>query len=512
MKDMDSRIIGSETWCIDDVVSVAFLKTPIALSDDTAWRSRIEKGAALLQDMWQNDKPVYGVTTGYGASCNVSISKELLHDSPIQLTRFHGCGMGQTLSEPHTRMVMIVRILSLSQGWSGVRTEVLQKLVDLLNLGVIPVIPEEGSVGASGDLTPLSYIAAVLIGERRVAYEGTVQDTADVFKKLGITPLELLPKEGLALMNGTAVMTGLACAAVSRAEYLLRLASRITVMTVEAAHGNRNHYSPKLFSAKPHPGQQQVAGWIYDEVHERPVGDASYTLQDRYSLRCAPHVLGVLADSLVWIREHVEIEMNSANDNPLIDPETGDVLHGGHFYGGHIAFAMDAMKTAVANVADLLDRQVAVITDVHANNGLPANVSGAEGERKQVNHGFKAVQIAVSAWTAEALKLCVPASIFSRSTECHNQDKVSMGTISSRDALRVLELTEQVAAATLLIMQQGILIRLKRGEVLRENLHPDVAAFCDEVAEIFPFMDEDRPLEDTLRTVVDRIQNQAWTF
>ena len=506
------RIIGSASWSIEDVVQAAFSDEHLCLSEDAEWRGRIEKSADLLRELWEREETVYGVTTGYGASCNVSIPQHLLHELPAHLTRFHGCGTGNFLSPVAARMVMIVRILSLAQGCSGVRLLVLEKLVELLNKNVIPVIPEEGSVGASGDLTPLSYIAAVLIGERRVWHNGQIEEAVSVFNKLGIEPISLLPKEGLALMNGTAVMTGLACHAFVRAQYLLRVASRVTVLAVEALHGNRNHYSPALFKKKPHPGQMQVADWIYNEVHERPVGDASYTLQDRYSLRCAPHVLGVLGDALVWMREHMEIEINSANDNPLIDDEDGAVLHGGHFYGGHIAFAMDALKTAVANVADLLDRQVALITDVNVNHGLPANLSGAEGDRAFVNHGFKAVQIAVSAWTAEALKGCMPASVFSRSTECHNQDKVSMGTIAARDALRVLELTEQVTAAAMLIMQQGVMIRLRTGALERDQLHPDIATFCETLAETFPFLDEDRPLDRTILNVVQQIRDQAWTF
>jgi histidine ammonia-lyase len=200
----------------------------------------------------------------------------------------------------------------------------------------------------------------------------------------------------------------------------------------------------------------QVAAWLRKDLAIDAPTAPLHRLQDRYSLRCAPHVLGVLADSLNWLRSFIEIELNSANDNPIIDAEAERVLHGGHFYGGHIAFAMDSLKTLVANVADLLDRQLALLVDVRYNHGLPSNLSGAPADRAMLNHGFKAVQIGTSAWTAEALKNTMPASVFSRSTECHNQDKVSMGTIAARDAIRVLELTEQVAAATLLAANQGV--------------------------------------------------------
>jgi histidine ammonia-lyase len=233
-------------------------------------------------------------------------------------------------------------------------------------------------------------------------------------------------------------------------------------------------------------------------------------LQDRYSLRCAPHIIGVLADSLPWLRTFIENELNSANDNPLIDGADERVLHGGHFYGGHIAFAMDALKTAVANIADLLDRQLALLVDIKFNHGLPANLSGASAARAMINHGFKAVQIGASAWTAEALKQCMPASVFSRSTECHNQDKVSMGTIAARDCLRVLELTEQVAAAVLLAAAQGIELRSRQGDIDNEQLAPALRVMQDQVFEHFEFLTEDRPLEATLRRFIELIQAQHW--
>jgi len=232
-----------------------------------------------------------------------------------------------------------------------------------------------------------------------------------------------------------------------------------------------------------------------------------HRLQDRYSLRCAPHVLGVLADSLPFLRQLIETELNSANDNPLIDPDAGRVLHGGHFYGGHIAFAMDSLKNLIGNVADLLDRQLALLVDARYNHGLPGNLSGAPPETAMINHGFKAVQIAVSAWTAEALKNTMPASVFSRSTECHNQDKVSMGTIAARDALRSLELTEQVAAACLLAANQGLWLR----QGIEPRALPD--AMSDMHAGLlqqFPPVIQDRALDTELHQCIQRIRAQQW--
>ncbi|KAG9323277.1 hypothetical protein KVV02_006300 [Mortierella alpina] len=238
----------------------------------------------------------------------------------------------------------------------------------------------EGSVGASGDLIPLTYLAAVLIGEREVMYEGKLCEAGEVLAKLGIEPLVLAPKEGLALVNGTAVMTGLAGLAWRRADYLkTRLACRVTALTTIALNGRSDHFDPRLFNTKPHIGQAEAAAWIRVDLSGR-ADDSAQRVQDRYSVRCAPHIIGVARDALGWIRRDMENELNSANDNPLIDPDNGCVLHGGNFYGGHIAFAMDALKTAVANVADLLDRQLALLVDSKFNHGLPLNLSGSVGE------------------------------------------------------------------------------------------------------------------------------------
>jgi len=500
---------GHRALSLEDVVAVA-KGAKAKLKESHDYQSYIQKGANFIDSLLNEEGVVYGVTTGYGDSCTVTVGLDLVHELPLHLTRFHGCGLGEILSPMQARAVMACRLSSLAVGKSGVSYELLQRIETLLNLNVIPVIPEEGSVGASGDLTPLSYLAAVLVGERDVIYEGVRQPTADVYAKLNITPLRLRPKEGLALMNGTAVMTALACLAYDRAQYLSRLASRITAMASLTLKGNSNHFDDILFAAKPHPGQNQIAAWIREDLnhHEHPRN--SDRLQDRYSIRCAPHIIGVLQDALPFMRQFIETELNSANDNPIVDAEGEHILHGGHFYGGHIAFVMDSMKNTVANIADLLDRQMALVMDPKFNNGLPANLSASTGTRRAINHGFKAVQIGVSAWTAEALKNTMPASVFSRSTECHNQDKVSMGTIAARDCMRVLQLTEQVAAAALLAMTQGINLRVSQGELCHSSLTPSVAKTLEQVKADFELLTEDRPLEPVLRQTVDKIQHGLW--
>ncbi|KAF9567467.1 hypothetical protein EC968_003230 [Mortierella alpina] len=414
--------------------------------------------------------------------------------------------MGEYLDADATLAVMVARLNSLAYGYSGVRWQLLDKLKQLINERVLPCIPAEGSVGASGDLIPLSYLAAVLVGEREVMHEGKLCEAGEVLGRLGIAPLVLAPKEGLALVNGTAVMTGLACLAWRRADYLTRLACRLTALTTIALNGRSAHFDPRLFKAKPHVGQAEAAEWIRLDLTGR-ADDSAQRVQDRYSVRCAPHIIGVARDALVWIRYDIENELNSANDNPLIDPDTGCVLHGGNFYGGHIAFAMDALKTAVANVADLLDRQLALLVDSKFNHGLPLNLSGSVGGRAAINHGFKAIQIGASAWTAEALKLTMPASVFSRSTESHNQDKVSMGTIAARDCLRVLTLTEQVAAAHTLATVQAVTLRLRDPAV--SPVPSVLEKFMHEIRTHSAFVEEDRPLDMDLHAIARWIRQGA---
>jgi len=493
---------------IEEIVAIAEKSAAASLSAAPEFCGLIARGANFLDRRLAEEGVIYGVTTGFGDSCTVAIVPELIAELPRHLYTFHGCGLGAHFTPSETRAVIATRLTSLCKGFSGVSVELLEQLIRLLARDVLPAIPCEGSVGASGDLTPLSYLAAVLCGEGEVLRAGAVVASASVLAEAGIAPLCLRPKEALAIMNGTAVMTALACLAYARAEYLTRLATRISALASFALDGNAEHFDAMLFSVKPHPGQQAVAAWLREDLPIQQSVANGKRLQDRYSIRCAPHVIGVLADALPWLRSYIESELNSANDNPIIDAANERVLHGGHFYGGHIAFAMDSMKNAVANLADLLDRQMALLVDSRYSNGLPANLSGVEGPRAVINHGLKALQISVSAWTAEALKLTMPASVFSRSTECHNQDKVSMGTIAARDCARVLELTEQVAAGLLITVRQAVWLRCRLNSAVSPS--PALQATVDALSADIAVIEEDRRLEPDLRLLLERIRGRAW--
>jgi len=494
---------------LEDIAAIACGEARAVLSRDAAFVRRIEAGADFVARLLAEDGVVYGVTTGYGDSCTVSIPPALVAELPRHLYTYHGIGAGPLLAPEQVRAVLAVRLQSLAQGVSGVSYALLEQLAALLAHDILPLIPSEGSVGASGDLTPLSYVAAVLCGEREVWFQGRQMPAAQALAAAGLQPHRLRPKEGLAIMNGTAVMTALACLAFPRAARLSRLAARLTAANVAASAGNAHHFDERLFAVKPHAGQQRVAAWLRADLIDNPAERNSQRLQDRYSLRCAPHVIGVLEDALPWLRSLIENELNSANDNPLIDADEERVLHGGHFYGGHVAMAMDTLKTAVANVADLLDRQLALLVDTRFNHGLPSNLSGAVGERAAINHGLKALQISVSAWTAEALKQTMPASVFSRSTECHNQDKVSMGSIAARDALRVLDLSEQVVAGLLISARQGLGLRQRLGGL---QLSVPLRGWFEQLCALLPLIEEDRALDAELQLLLGHIRDPHGAF
>jgi histidine ammonia-lyase len=506
-QDTEAVVFDGQPLDIEAIDAIAHGRRRAGLSTDQRFRERIDAGARAVLQLLADDGVIYGVTTGYGESCTVPVPPAQIAELPHHLYAYHGVGMGRLLDAEETRAVLAVRLASLCQGMSGVRHALLQQIEVFLRHDILPCIPAEGSVGASGDLTPLSYVAAALCGERDVLWRGRRMPAKEALEQVGVEPLALQPKEGLAIMNGTAVMTALACLAWQRARRCSRIATRLTALNVFATAGNPHHFDALLFDAKPHPGPRAVARWLRrDLACADAEGRNPARLQDRYSLRCAPHVIGVLEDALPFIRSLIENELNSANDNPLIDPESGRVLHGGHFYGGHVAFAMDSLKTAVANVLDLLDRQLALLVDSRFSHGLPDNLSAAPADRSAINHGLKALQIAVSAWTAEALKLTMPASVFSRSTECHNQDKVSMGTIAARDCQRILDLGDQVLAAMLIAARQAVTLRLR---IDGGSLPPVLSDTQAWLAAQIPLVVEDRALDQDLMRLMQALRDDS---
>jgi histidine ammonia-lyase len=499
VQDRSVITVSTAPLTLEQVLAVARGQASVVLDDSPGFQKHLQASVQLLDKLIRDGRVIYGVTTGFGASCETPVPTDLSAQLATNLVRFHGCGTGRFLDEIETAAVMVVRLVSLTQGRSGVRPLLLELMCQLLNHRIFPRIPAEGSVGASGDLTPLSYIAAVLMGEREVLVDGQTQPALAAMSAAGLKPIQLRPKESLALMNGTSVMTGLACLAYDRAKKLARWAAALTAMSSDVLRGNPEHFDDRLFLAKPHPGQRACAKWIAEDIHySSRESKHDGRIQDRYSVRCAPHVIGVLLDCLPFIRTLLETEINSSNDNPLLDPATGEVLHGGNFYGGHPCMAMDMLKIAVANVADLIDRQMALICNPVTSNGLPADLVLRRGNDQSSHHGFKAMQITASALTAEALKGTMPASVFSRSTESHNQDKVSMGTIAARDALRVIELTETVLAVVQLALCQAVDLRSGKGCHARgRQIHQAVRKFA-------PINDADRRQDLDIQQLLEK--------
>jgi histidine ammonia-lyase len=503
--ESDDLTLNGQIISLDEILSVAKSKRRVRIGADGAFVRRMERSQVMLSEAIERDIPVYGVTTGYGKSCGKRLPKDkVLRQNGASPLHFHGCGTGEPLGIEETRSAMLCRLLCLARGYSGVSLPLLEQIAAFLNCGITPVVPCEGSVGASGDLTPMSYVAAALAGDREVFYRGKRMSAADAVKRAKLTPYAFRMKEHLSMMNGTSAMTGIAVTAVERAGRILDAAVCATALTVHALKGKAHHFHPVIGQVKPFPGQIRIARKLTHLLSTQAdlsnlEENSPESLQDPYSIRCTPQIAGVLDDALRWISDWVTTEANSSNDNPIFDPETGLPLMSGNFYGGHMAFAMDALKSAVASIADMSDRQVTLLVTPQYNRGLPADLVGVAGEEAFFHYGFKAMSLSASALAAEALKNCTPAGAFSRSTESHNQDKVSMGTIAARDAARICSLTERVAAIHLIAAAQACELR---GNI---RLRPRLESLLKGVREIVAALREDRPMDKDIQRMVQAI-------
>ncbi|MFP4474628.1 MAG: histidine ammonia-lyase [Desulfatibacillaceae bacterium] len=501
----DRTLVVSDAVCdLADVVAVAEGRAAVKVSDGAGFLEKLRASCRVLDSYMDAGKPVYGVSTGYGSSCGNRPAPEHVRELGENLIRYHGCGAGEPLAVPQVRAAMLCRLICLAKGYSAVSPQLLQRIADFLNHGITPVVPCEGSVGASGDLTPMSYIAAALVGDRDVMYRGRRMPAADAVKQAGLAPYTFQPKEPLALINGTSVMSGIGALASARARRVLTAAQAACALSVHALAGHGHHYHATIFEAKPHVGQARVAAALRGLLETgQPVPEAMdpTCFQDPYSLRCAPQILGILADGLDWIESWLSTEINSANDNPITDQASGTMLMGGNFYGGHVAFAMDGLKAALANVCDMSDRQCALLVDPRFSRGLNENLALGRGDGTQYHHGFKGLQITASALAAEAQKLSMPASVFSRSTESHNQDKVSMGTIAARDAERACTLAERTVAVHLVTAARGCQLR---GDT---ETRPALAPVLSAVEALSPPYTHDRPLDTDIEVVASAIRD-----
>ncbi|SEM10468.1 HAL/PAL/TAL family ammonia-lyase [Streptacidiphilus jiangxiensis] len=496
---------------------------PVRLSEES--RVRMRASVALKHTLLEQEIPIYGVTTGFGDSCSRQISPDKAAELQRNLVLYHLNGTGPAAVREVARATMLIRANALSRGPSAIRPEVVETLLAHLGRDVLPLIPERGSLGASGDLVPLCYLAAALIGEGEVSHRGTVRPALDALAEEGLEPVRLEPKEGIALINGTSFTAAYGALAAWDAQELAFVAELATAMTLEALRGNASAMHAFVHDNKPHPGQVESARTVrtlldgsklatsFEDIllrRERLSGRGFVQLrepvQEKYSVRCAPQIIGIVHDTLEWVERWLGTEINSSSDNPLFDAEEGGLHLGGNFYAGHVGHAMDALKVTVAGLADLLDRQLALVVDEKFNNGLSPNLIVArdpDDPQAGLHHGFKGMQIAASAITAEALKQSNPASVFSRSTEAHNQDKVSMGTIAARDARTVSGLVREVAAIHLLALAQAIDLR---GIDLASPAIRSVHAL---IREHSPFVDRDRRLDCDVKAVIGLIESGA---
>ncbi len=492
--------IGAARVTHHDVGKVSRGELAVALTESPEWLARIAKNRAAVEARAKSGQPFYGVNTGFGASVVNSVPQAHGTQLASNLFRFHGCGIGNMFAREESRAILVTRLAQLAVGWSGIRLETLQGMVRLLQSDILPVIPELGSVGASGDLTPMSYVAAVLSGEREVYFQGRVCPAAEALASVGFEPLRLQHKEPLSIMNGTSVMTALTAMALERADAFARAHASLTAWTSFLLRGQAAHFDERLFIAKPHPGSQRYAAAVRTAlaVDARPALHAN-KLQDPYSVRCAPHVVGVLLEVLEQAAATVEIEINGAGDNPLMDLDTGVALHGGNFYGSHITHVADSLKVHLAHACEILERQLVLLCHSTATSGIPTNLVKVTGEGGTSHHGFKAIEILASSIVAEAMKTAAPASVFSRSTEGHNQDKVPMGAIAARELRHIQNLADHMLAISLLACAQATDATGRAAE-----LPAPLATLYAKIRETCPATHEDKRHDDLItRTVAN---------
>lgn len=492
-------VIDDRDITLDQLIAVALEGRRVALSSNVDWLARLNRSRRFLEQSLSAGDRIYGVSTGVGGTSGRSVEPAQAHEFAYQIIRQHGCGLGAPFSPQEGRAIIFARLVSLAKGYSAVRPALLEALCRLLNHDLIPVIPTLGSVGASGDLTPLSYLAAVLCGEREVYCGGGIVPAADALARAGLPVHAFEPKESLAIMNGTAVMTAVGVITAERLARTLAACERACALAVEVLLGRSQAFHPTAHRLKHHPGQIASAAAIRSALAGSRLIDgpqqAGRIIQDPYSLRCAPHVLGAARDALTWCRQVLQCELNSVNDNPIVDPEDGETIFAGNFYGGHVALAMDLLKTSAASVADLVDRQYALLVDSRLNMGLPETLVGYEG------CGLKALQLTCSALAARAVQRSAPDSVLSRPTEGHNQDKVSMGLHAALNAAEITTLLQQVLATQMIALSQAAALR---DETL---LSPEGRALTAAIRRYSPVLTHDRRLDGdlmALAAMVDR--------
>jgi histidine ammonia-lyase len=479
----DAVAIDGEHLTLDALEAVAH-GAPVALEPRA--REAVARARLVVEDAVGKGAKVYGVTTGFGNFADVHIPRDRLRDLQLNLVRSHSAGVGDPIGEAETRALMLLRANVLAKGFSGIRAETLDRLVALLNRRVHPVIPSQGSVGASGDLAPLAHLALALIGEGECVHEGRRQPSAEALRAAGLEPVALAAKEGLALINGTQLIAAIGGLALAEARRLLREADVAGALSLDALLGTDVAFDPRIQAARPHPGQAKaarnlrrlLAGSAIRESH-RDCGK----VQDAYSLRCIPQVHGAVRDALAYVNATWEVEMNAATDNPMVFAETGEMLSGGNFHGEPVAIAADVMAIAVAELGAISERRIERLVNP-ALSDLPAFLARDGG----LESGLMIAHVTAAALASENKMLAHPASVDSIPTSANKEDHVSMGATAARKAARVVANTRRILAVEVIAACQALEFR----KPLRTS--PALQAAVERVRERVPPLDGDRVL------------------
>lgn len=438
---MQNIVIDGNSLTLEQVAEVALANNPIKLSESS--RYKVMKCRAYVDKVIANGDAVYGLTTGFGKFSTVSIPPENIAELQLNLIRSHATSIGNPYSIAQTRAIMLLRIAVLAKGHSGIRIETLDALIEMLNKGVHPIIPMRGSVGASGDLSPLSHLALVLIGEGEAIYHGERMSGDKAMQLAGINPVKLAAKEGLALNNGTQVMAALGVLSLLEAERLTRYADVIAAMSIDALKGTPRAFDELVHMLRPHPGQLKSAANIRSFLAESPLRASHLNcgnIQDAYSLRCTPQVHGAVRDAIAYVRGVLQIEINSATDNPLIFADEEKVISGGNFHGEPLAIALDTLAIAVSELASLSERRV----EQMLNPALSRGLSPFLAKRPGIDSGFMIAQLTAASLVSENKVLAHPASVDSIPTSANQEDHVSMGSVS---AIKLQQVMENVSGA-----------------------------------------------------------------
>ncbi|MGB5688136.1 MAG: histidine ammonia-lyase [Woeseiaceae bacterium] len=466
---------------------------PVAvdLGDDA--RRRIAESNELVDDVVAHGDTVYGVNTGFGQLASVRIGDEDLAQLQENLVRSHAVGVGEDLDDDVVRLIMLMKVIALAEGFSGVRLELVEKLCDLINNNIYPRIPSRGSVGASGDLAPLAHMAGALIGIGEVRVRGSLAPAAIALKEAGIEPLRLAPKEGLALLNGTQVSTALALAAVFRTENILSAALMAGAMSSDAIKGSDTPFDRRIQSVRGHGGQIAVAAVLRDLMNGSDIR-ASHIgcdrVQDPYSIRCQPQVIGACLDVLRHVCKVLETEANAVTDNPLVFTDSKSILSGGNFHAEPVALAADYLALAIAEIGALSERRIALLIDTHLS-GLPAFLV----EHSGLNSGFMMAQVTAAALASENKSHAHPASVDSIPTSANQEDHVSMATFAARRLHTMLDNVADIVAIELLAAAQGIDFHHP------QKSSPAIEGVMTGIRELSPRYTEDRSLSADIRRI-----------